>query len=192
MLPHRGELLYTELDPMFVEDVMGMMMENGSLSTPILNKALFLSKFKLMINIIHQWYFGLLGSFDQVSKNQQMLLADLDSDKEISWERSFISQLIVDQKVFLRENRMKLGGNVSSIVLEALKGHEVIWYNYAYVPSKNMMLQSDELALHHIGLKIPVSKISKEISIQEWIRWKKELAKAVEYTKLAWQQPWQW
>lgn len=30
---------------------------------------------------------------------------------------------------------LKLGGKVSSLILEALKGQKVIWYNYKQIPS---------------------------------------------------------
>lgn len=94
------------------------MMDNG---TP-LKISSFLPKFKLMINMIHMCYLGLLGSYDEVSTNQQMLLVGLASDREINWERSFIFHLLVDQKVFSRENKLKLRENMCSIILKALKG----------------------------------------------------------------------
>lgn len=81
-----GELFYTKLDPLFVEDVMRMMMEDDDPIAPTLKRAWFLPKYKLMINIIHRFFYGLLGSFNQVSVNQQMLLAGLTSDIEINWE----------------------------------------------------------------------------------------------------------
>lgn len=157
-LLHRDELLYTELDPLFGDDVIRRMMEDGIPLTSILKRSSFLPRSKLMITILHHCYLRLLGSFDQVSTNQQMLLAGLASDHEINWERAFISHLLVEQKVFLRENMIKLEGNVSSIILEALKGQDVLWYNFKQVPSSDRMLQFDALALHHMGLMVTAPK----------------------------------
>lgn len=54
--------------------------------------------------------------------------------------------------------------------MEALKGHEVLWYNYTYVLTRDMMLKFDELTLYHMRLKIPAPKVTKEVVIQEGIR----------------------
>lgn len=85
-LPYKGDLLYTKINPIFVEGIMRRMMEEDSPSTLMLKRALFLPKYKLMINILNRCYFGQLGSFDQVLANQKMMLASLTYDKEINWE----------------------------------------------------------------------------------------------------------
>lgn len=102
-----------------------------------------------------------------------MLLVRLSSDKEINWERAFISHLLADQKVFLREKMIKLGGKMSSIILKALKGHEFLWYNYTYVTTRDWMLQLDVLSLHHKRLKILTPKKIKWIVIQEEAKMKR-------------------
>lgn len=98
------------------------MFQDDALSTPTLKRAWFIQKYKVMISILHICNFEVFGSFDQFSANQQMLLVGLTLDQEINWERAFISHLLADRKVFFRENRIKLGKKVLSIILEALKG----------------------------------------------------------------------
>lgn len=83
-----------------------------------------------------------------------MFLDGLTSDQEINWERAFISQLLANQKLFLRENEIKLVGKVFFIILETLKDQDMFWYNYKEVQSHRRMLQWDELTLHYMGLKV--------------------------------------
>lgn len=75
-----------------------------------------------------------------------MMLAALMSNMDINWEQTFVANLLADHKVFRRENRIKLGGQFSSIILEALKTENVLWFNFMEVISSDMMLQSDALA----------------------------------------------
>lgn len=93
-----------------------------------------------MINIVHRCYLGMFGSFDQVSTNQQMLLAGLVSDQEINYEHTFISQFLANHKVFQRENSIKLGGKVSSIILEDLKNQDVLWFYTKQVLTRENLL----------------------------------------------------
>lgn len=82
-LLHQDELLFIELEPQYVEATMNKIMDEGTLLIPTLKMRSFLFKDKMMINIIHICFLGLLGS-DQVFTHQQMLLAWLMSDREIN------------------------------------------------------------------------------------------------------------
>lgn len=163
-LPYQGELLYTQLDPQYVEGTMQMMLEKCIPLTPTLKISSFLSKYKLMISIVHQCYLGLLGLLNQVYANQSMLLAGLMLDQAINFDQAFISNLLADQKVFRRENRIKLGGKVSSIILEDLKDQDIL---QPCSPQTDRMLQSNTLALQYMGLKVTTYKPAKGIIIKE-------------------------
>lgn len=64
LLPHHGDLIHTNLEPVFVEEEMGIMLEHDSLIAPTLKRVKFKPKYKLMLSIIHICFFRLLGYFD--------------------------------------------------------------------------------------------------------------------------------
>lgn len=139
----------TSIASSFIEERMRMMLEPNS---PTLKGMWFRTKYKLMLSIIYMCFFGLLGSFDQVSA------------KPINCEHAVIRILLVDKKKFEKDQRIRFRGNVSSIVLEAMKGIRVNWPDIEKVPSKHKLLQSDAAALH---LKVHVEKKTKRIAIRK-------------------------
>lgn len=68
--PHSSDILFTQLDLNYVEKMMKSMMIEGTSLTPTLKRNSFLPKYKIMINIIHRCFLGLLESWDQVSQQQ--------------------------------------------------------------------------------------------------------------------------
>lgn len=68
---------------------------------------------------------------------------------------------------------IKLGEKVSSIILEAMRGKKVRWYNYSSLLSKDRLLQTDK-SVWLVKMKVPIAKKAKGIINREGVQPKKQ------------------
>lgn len=66
-LPRIGNLLHSDLEQSFVEEKMRRMVEYDTPQASTLKLSWFRPKYKLLVSIISRCFYGLLGSFNQVS-----------------------------------------------------------------------------------------------------------------------------